>query len=131
MAERGCLRIFEIEIGGTVVATRVGFVFGEGLYLYFSGYDPKWGKYSIMTTVLAESIKWAIENRFKIVNLSTGKDASKTRWSPKEITLRQGVQVSPKWQAQLAFAAYSEAQSLANGTDWGRLLNNGRRNRVN
>jgi CelD/BcsL family acetyltransferase involved in cellulose biosynthesis len=31
MAKRGCLRIFEIELGGAVVATRIGFVFGKEL----------------------------------------------------------------------------------------------------
>ncbi|MGH7783529.1 MAG: GNAT family N-acetyltransferase, partial [Candidatus Binatia bacterium] len=130
MAERDCLRIFEIEIGGTVVATRIGFVFGEELYLYFSGYDPNWGKYSIMTTVVAESIKWAIENRLRVVNLSTGNHVSKTRWGPKEITFRQGVQVSPKWWGQLAFATYSKAHSMSPDTHLGLLLNNLRRNRA-
>ncbi len=130
MAERDCLRIFEIEIGGTVVATRIGFVFGEELYLYFTGYDPNWGKYSIMTTVVAESIKWAIENRLKVVNLSTGNDVSKTRWRPKEFIFRQGVQVSPKWWDRLAYAAYSEAHSMSHDTHRGLLLNNLRRNRA-
>jgi CelD/BcsL family acetyltransferase involved in cellulose biosynthesis len=75
-----------------------------GLYLYYTGYDPNWRKYSIMTTVVAESIKWAIENRLKAVNLSMGNDVSKTRWGPKEIVFRQGVQVSPNWWGRLAFA---------------------------
>ena len=52
MAKYGCLRIFEIEIGGAVVATRLGFVLGKELYIYYGGYHPNWGKYSIMTTLV-------------------------------------------------------------------------------
>jgi len=130
MAERGCLRIFEIEVGGAVVATRIGFVFGKELYLYYTGYNPDWGKYSIMTTVVAESIKWAIENHFDVVNLSTGNDVSKLRWGPKEITFRQGVQVAPGLRSRLAFTAYSEVQSLSQNTEWGQILNKVRRNRA-
>jgi CelD/BcsL family acetyltransferase involved in cellulose biosynthesis len=73
-ASRGQLRIFHIAIAGNVVATRIGFVFGRDLYLYYTSYDPAWGKYSIMTTVTAKAIKCAIQHGLKIVNLSTGND---------------------------------------------------------
>lgn len=39
-ADRGELRIFELEINRTVVASRVAFLIGNDLYLYFAGYDP-------------------------------------------------------------------------------------------
>jgi CelD/BcsL family acetyltransferase involved in cellulose biosynthesis len=106
MAERGQLRIFELEIAGKVVATRIGFLLGSELYLYYSGYDLEWGKYSVMTTTVAEAIKWAIEQRLSIVNLSTGNDVSKTRWGPQEDTYCYGVQVSPHWRGRLAYNAY-------------------------
>jgi hypothetical protein len=61
MAERYQLRIFQLVIGGEVVATRVGFVLGNELYLYYSGYRVAWAQHSVMTTVVAESIKWAIQ----------------------------------------------------------------------
>src|SRR6185503_10434723 len=54
------LRVFELVIGDQVVAARLGFLLGDELYLYFSGYKPEWGRYSVMTTVVAEAIKWAI-----------------------------------------------------------------------
>ncbi|HEX7671205.1 MAG TPA: GNAT family N-acetyltransferase, partial [Polyangiaceae bacterium] len=65
MAEVGSLRVFELEIRGVVVATRLGFQFGDELYLYFSGYDTAWGRYSVMTTVLSEAIQWAIARGLK------------------------------------------------------------------
>ena len=58
MAARDQLRVFQIAFDGTVVATRLGFAFGNELYLYHAGNDPAWDKYSIMTTLLAEIMKW-------------------------------------------------------------------------
>ena len=43
--EGGHLRLFELEIGGNIIASRLAFVLGPDLYLYFSGYDPSWRKY--------------------------------------------------------------------------------------
>jgi CelD/BcsL family acetyltransferase involved in cellulose biosynthesis len=121
MAKRGCLRIFEIEIGGAVVATRLGFVLGKELYIYYGGYHPNWGKYSIMTTLVAEAIKWAILNRFEIFNLSTGTDFSKTRWRPKKVTYRQATQLSSNQYIQLIHNAYSKIDSLGRNERLDRL----------
>ena len=88
-ANRGLLRIFELKHNDSVIATRIGFVLGDTLYLYYSGYDPQYQKYSVMTTVVAESVKYAITEGFRFVNLSTGRDVSKTRWSPREVNFRR------------------------------------------
>jgi len=60
LARRGIVRLFQLKIGSQIVAARIGFVVGTGLYLYYSGYDPKWARYSVMTTTVAEAIKYAI-----------------------------------------------------------------------
>jgi CelD/BcsL family acetyltransferase involved in cellulose biosynthesis len=95
MANNGQLRIFQLVFKEVVVATRIGFQFDNQLYLYHSGNDPAWDAYSIMTTLLAEIMKWAIEHRIGVLNLSTGKDRSKTRWDPTEIVYSDGVEVAP------------------------------------
>jgi CelD/BcsL family acetyltransferase involved in cellulose biosynthesis len=129
-AERGMLKLFQLEIGGVVVAARMGFLLGDELYLYYSGYDPAWGRYSVMTTVVAEAIRWAIDRGLKIVNLSSGRDVSKTRWRPTEIVLRHGVCLSPGPRSKLAFEAYQAVvrgrqrgfelgQRIARGGLWG------------
>ncbi len=100
------VRIFQLVITGKVVATRIGFVVGDALYLYFSGFDPEWGKYSVMTTTVAEALKFAIANRFATVNLSPGNDVSKTRWGPKELMLREAVVPSPSFLGPLVYRAY-------------------------
>jgi CelD/BcsL family acetyltransferase involved in cellulose biosynthesis len=128
MAERDELRVFQLHIGGEVVATRVGFVLGRDLYLYYSGYRVAWAAHSVMTTVVAESIKWAIGQRLAGVDLSTGKDASKTRWRPTETVSCEGVQSSPRRLRQLAAGAYRHlAGRAAPNTVLGRLLSSARR----
>lgn len=89
-AERDSLRIFQLKVRGEVVATRIGFLFGDEIYLYFSGFDPEWGRYSIMTVLVAEIFKWAFTNSIRLVNLSSGVDRSKTRWNPAYISWTGG-----------------------------------------
>lgn len=110
-AERGCLRIFQLQVGDRVVAVRIGFIVGSTLYLYYSGYDLEFAKYSVMTTTVAEAIKYAIENGFERVHLSTGRDVSKTRWNPFERTVRQALLVSPTMRAKLTHHMYRHALS--------------------
>ena len=110
-AETGRLRIFQLVLDQRVVAVRIGFVVGEVLYLYYSGYDEAFAKYSVMTTTVAEAIKYAIASGFKTVNLSTGSDISKTRWNPLEVTTRQALLVSPSRRAEVAHHVYQQALS--------------------
>jgi CelD/BcsL family acetyltransferase involved in cellulose biosynthesis len=108
LARRGQLRIFQLRIGGEIVATRVGFLFGDELYLYYSGYRPEWGRYSVMTTLVAEAIKWAIQQKLSIVNLSSGEDPSKLRWHPQEVRFAGGIQLPASVRGQLAFGIYKQ-----------------------
>jgi len=102
MAERNQLHILQLEIDSVIVATRIAFLLGDDLYFYFSGYDPNWRKYSVMTTLVCEAIKWAIANGLKRVNLSTGSDPGKLRWKPAEIRYYNGCVVSPTLRGRLA-----------------------------
>jgi CelD/BcsL family acetyltransferase involved in cellulose biosynthesis len=122
------LRVFQLEIAGKVVAARVGFVIGDELYLYFSGFEPAWGKYSVMTTTVAEAIKWAIEQRFRAVNLSPGTDVSKTRWGASAVATHNGVLVSPERRGQLVFRALTELNERSRqGKVLGSLIARARR----
>jgi len=82
VAQRGQLRIIELEIGSQVVANCLTFLYEGHLYLYFAGYDPAWRSYSVMTVLMTETIKWAIARGLWHINLFTGKDQSKLRWKP-------------------------------------------------
>jgi CelD/BcsL family acetyltransferase involved in cellulose biosynthesis len=108
-AKQGQFRAFQLVIADTVVATRLAFVCGDELYLYFSGYLPQWGKYSAMTTVVVEIMKWAIAHELKIVNLSFGSDRSKLRWRPESCEYIGGFTLSPNRQAHMLWPAFSAA----------------------
>lgn len=105
-AERRELRVFELELGGAVVASRLTFLIGSDLYLYFAGYDPAWKTYSVMTVLMAETFKWALAHGVERVNLSTGNDQSKLRWKPREVLFHNALQISPAWRARPAFALF-------------------------
>jgi CelD/BcsL family acetyltransferase involved in cellulose biosynthesis len=113
LARRGVVRIFELAIGQELVASRIGFAVGNSLYLYYSGFDPRWSKYSVMTTTLVEAIKYAIAQGYSTVNFSPGKDVSKTRWDPREIQFPQATQLSPSWWSRQAWNLFRRAKSGA------------------
>ncbi len=122
------LHAFELSIAGTVVASRLGFLLDDELYLYFSGYDPAWGAYSVMTTTVAEAIKWAISKQVRLVNLSPGTDISKTRWGASTITTSSGVLISPTRRGKAVFGVVGGLnQHSRPGTLLGKLFARARR----
>ncbi len=106
LSHRGEMQIFELEVDRNIVATRLAFPVGSNLYLYFGGYDVDLKDHSIMTVLISEIIKWGIRNRFRVLNLSTGKDQSKLRWKPDEIVLYNAVQTSPTPRGRVAYRAF-------------------------
>ena len=113
LARRRNLRIFQLIIGGEVVASRIGFIIDDSLYFYYSGFDSAWARYSVMTTTVVEAIKYAIAQRLRSVNLSPGRDISKLRWSPREVGIRRARQVAKRWRSRLAHACYRRAKANA------------------
>ncbi len=110
LASRGIARVFTLRVGGVAVASRVGFLLPECLYLYYSGYDPAWGKYSVATTVLAESIKYAIASGRPRLHLSMGADTSKSRWAPQMRVFHSAICVKPRMYSRVALGLYSWAR---------------------
>jgi CelD/BcsL family acetyltransferase involved in cellulose biosynthesis len=108
MARRGQLRLFQLEIGNEVVASRMGFVFEKQLYLYYSGFEPRWAKYNVMTTLMAETIQWAIGERFAVLNLSTGADQSKLRWRPAAREVWMATKIAPTARGRFAYFMHEE-----------------------
>lgn len=105
LGARGAVHVFQIEIAGAVVATRLAFVFGDRMYLYYSGYDLAWARYSVMTTVVAEALRHAIEQGIRSANLSTGPDESKLRWRPVEVGYLDERAIGSGLHARLAHRA--------------------------
>ncbi|MGH7434250.1 MAG: GNAT family N-acetyltransferase, partial [Polyangiaceae bacterium] len=106
LAERGAARVFLLNIHGHPVAARIGFVLGDELYLYYSGFDPLWRKYSVSTTIVAEAMRYAIDLGLAAVNLSPGTDVSKTRWGPRTVLYPEAIQTNRSVRSRVTCAAY-------------------------
>lgn len=76
----GRARMAELAIDGEVVAARACLEANGALYLYYSGFDPQWWKYSVLTLLVTEAIRDGIERGMTAVNFSPGVDNSKSRW---------------------------------------------------
>jgi CelD/BcsL family acetyltransferase involved in cellulose biosynthesis len=116
------VRVFEMYVGDTLVAARIGFVVADSLYLYYSGFDPAWSKYSVMTTTVTEMVKYAIGQGLSTVNFSPGTDVSKTRWGPVALPIPQAAQVRRTVLSQLAWAGFRRAKSKGALPSWMSLL---------
>jgi CelD/BcsL family acetyltransferase involved in cellulose biosynthesis len=114
LAKRGVTRIFRLWVGNQLVSTRIGFELSGALYLYYSGWDPAFARYSVMTTLVAEIVRDAIQRDLRSVHLSTGTDVSKTRWGPREVRYVSRVEVAPRLSAQALHAAYDMACRMRN-----------------
>lgn len=108
-AERGALRIFRLNVGAELAATRLGFVLGGSLYLYYSGFDPAYASYGVATTIVAEAMKHAIGEGLVSVNLSTGNDRSKLRWRPREVAFREALFISSRALGRAKYQVISAA----------------------
>jgi len=105
MGEEDIVRLFVLKIRGRIVAMRLAFVMKDTLYLYYSGFEPEFGRYSVMTRLVVEIIKWSIQNGLSMINLSSGRDRSKTRWNPEVIRYRSYSHVARRWRSKAALAA--------------------------
>jgi CelD/BcsL family acetyltransferase involved in cellulose biosynthesis len=112
LALRGRVRLFQLVIDGQVVAARVAFVCQDCLYFYYSGYEPAFRRYSVMTTLLAEALRYAIEQGLTSANLATGRDVGKQRWSPQERMYRDVLLVSPSLRGGIAYGACALAKQV-------------------
>jgi hypothetical protein len=111
LSARGAVRLFALKIGAQIVAMRLGFVVGDSLYLYYSGYDPAWARYSVMTTTGAEALKYAIACGIKSVNLSPNRETSKMRWGPRQVDLGSAFEANTRWRSRVASGAYLSVRS--------------------
>jgi CelD/BcsL family acetyltransferase involved in cellulose biosynthesis len=122
LANRDIVRVLLLKLQGELVAVRVAFEINDSLYLYYSGYDPKWRKYSVMTTLVTEAIKYSIDRKLKTVNLSAGTDVSKTRWGARPIPFPEAMQLRDRARSKLASKLYRTAQTADRNHPLVRML---------
>ena len=106
LAQRDAVRVFQLKIGREIVASRIGFIAGGSVYLYYSGFDPVWARYSVMTTTVAEALRYAIANGLTSVNLTTNAEQSKLRWRPRRVEYHSALVHRDSLGSRLACHAY-------------------------
>ena len=111
LAARDAVRVFQLRIADAIVASRVGFVTGNSLYLYYSGFDPAWARYSVMTTTVAETLRYSIASGLRSVNLSLTGEQSKLRWHPRQVDFYSCLVHRQSVRSRLACGAYRVAVS--------------------
>ncbi len=115
LAARDAVRVFQLSIAGQIVSSRMGFVLGDSLYLYYSGFDPAWASYSVMNTTTAEALKYAIANGIKTVNLSLHRERSKMRWQPRQVDMYSALVNQGRLSSRMASTAYKLFRSRRAG----------------
>ena len=77
--------IVRLRIDGQTVACRILLTANDELFLFYSGFDPRWKDSSVMSSVTARCVRHAIESpEIRVLNLSTHMDRSKLQWKPEE-----------------------------------------------
>jgi CelD/BcsL family acetyltransferase involved in cellulose biosynthesis len=84
----GVLSVASLDVNGTVVATRLVLERRASLYLYYSGFEPKWWGHSVMTVLVTELVMTSIKREFASVNFSPGLDQFKSGWTESNDQLR-------------------------------------------
>jgi CelD/BcsL family acetyltransferase involved in cellulose biosynthesis len=107
MAEAGLLSISVCKARGASVAVQINFEVDGWLYLYYSGFDPRWARYSVMTYTRTRSLRSAIDRHLESVNFSPGVDQAKKRWDVTMIPMQRFSIVLDRRQSRARFALYS------------------------
>ena len=111
LAKRDALRLFQLRIAGQIVASRIGFVLGDSLYLYYSGFEPAWAQLAVMTTTMAEVMRYAIASGLRSINLSLLAEHSKLRWRPRRVDFYSALVHRDSLRSRLACRAHHMTMS--------------------
>lgn len=78
--ENNWLSLYSLSLDGEIVAVQYGFNFKNKIYFYLSGFDPDWGKFSVSTVLLRQTIIDAIEEGIEVFDFMRGDEEYKYRW---------------------------------------------------
>ena len=83
-ATRGNVAIFLLEVNDTVIAAQA-FVETPGrLAVYYSGFDDTYARYSPLTILTADAIRWAFSRNLGRLDFPPEVTAWKSRWNARE-----------------------------------------------
>jgi CelD/BcsL family acetyltransferase involved in cellulose biosynthesis len=89
LAARGRLWLTTLDIAGEPVAAWYGFAWGETVYFYQGGRDPRWERESVGLVLMATMIRRAIERGYRRFDFLRGADAYKRQWTTTQRTTEE------------------------------------------
>ena len=81
LATRGQLWLSTLDVAGAAVAAWYGFTWGDTVYFYQSGRDPKWERHSVGLVLMGTMIQRAIERGYRRFDFLRGADTYKRQWT--------------------------------------------------
>jgi CelD/BcsL family acetyltransferase involved in cellulose biosynthesis len=111
MAREGRASVHLLELGGVAVGGLVAVRAPGSTFLSLSGYDPMRWDYGILTLLTSEVLYAAIRDGAHSVNLSSGPENSKLRWSDEIAVHQLFAVVSQRRRSRLAFEAFLHARA--------------------
>jgi CelD/BcsL family acetyltransferase involved in cellulose biosynthesis len=80
LAATGRLKVGLLEVDDSVVAAQAWLETGSTMFMYYSGYDPAWSRYSVQLVATIEALKDGISRGLTSVELLRGGGHAKERW---------------------------------------------------
>jgi Acetyltransferase (GNAT) domain len=81
LAARGQLWLTTLDLDGAPAAAWYGFTWGDTVYFYQSGRDPRWERDSVGVILMGAMIRRAIERGYRRFDFLRGEDAYKRHWT--------------------------------------------------
>jgi len=88
LARAGILRVFVIEVNGTVVAISVNFVQRGTMMAWVTTYDPDFARASPGMVLIFDYVQWSIDHGLGMVDLLCGGEAFKDRLATQVVALQ-------------------------------------------
>jgi CelD/BcsL family acetyltransferase involved in cellulose biosynthesis len=112
-AERGGASIYRLLAHGEALAALLALHTRHGTYFLLSGMSPEAWEFSPTTLLQGCAIDDAVALGHRWVNLSTGPDSAKLRWSEKLVLSAEFVLIPNRLYSRVAFGAYWQASAAA------------------
>lgn len=80
LAATGKLKVGLLEVDDSVVAAQIWLETGGTMFIYYSGYDPSWSRFSVQLVATIECLKDGISRGFSSVEFLRGGGHAKERW---------------------------------------------------
>jgi CelD/BcsL family acetyltransferase involved in cellulose biosynthesis len=100
LATRRQLWLTTLDLDGAPAAAWYGFAWGDTVYFYQSGRDPRWDRESVGLVLMGAMIQRAIERGYRRFDFLRGEDAYKHHWTESRRTTEEITIFRPGWRGR-------------------------------